>query len=702
MSALEKLSDRCGIGRDYLDFKKDPVQIAPAARMAVLAAMGYTATEESASEALSKLAAASARPLPKTLLLRHGDPIELELDLPEQAGGWELRALCERGEKFDLDAGDLDGAVSVDNPCPEGYHRLQLLDSDGAVACECAMLVAPRTSYQPDKLEAGGSVFGVSVQLYTVRSARNWGMGDFTDLERLIRDSASAGVDVVGLNPLHALFPANPLHFSPYSPSNRSFLNVMYIDPERVPGYADCAPAREQVESEAFQGRLAALRDTHHVDYQGVADCKLPVLELLYRRFIDHAAPRDREAFERFCEARGDALQLHAIYDTLHEYYLRQDMQIWGWPVWPEQYRDPASPAVAEFAAEHADRVRYYQFLQWCANEQLATAQAVARECGMAVGIYLDLAVGVDMNGSEVWANQSAFCLEASAGAPPDELARSGQDWGFPPLDPTELRDSAYRLFVDNLRANMSVCGAVRYDHAVSLLRLWWIPKSGSAADGAYVNYSLEELLGILALESQRNRCLVIGEDLGTVPEELTQVMEENHLFSYRVLYFEKSKSGMIAPADYPREAVATVTTHDLPPLASWWDGSDIELRADLDLLGSEATVAEMRSNRVLDRQRLLDALIADGCWDGEGDAAAIPAMTDALNVAVHRFLAHSRSAVMIAQLEDLMGMVSPVNVPGTFDTHKNWQRKLRWPLENLFQRESVAELCTAMREART
>lgn len=320
----------------------------------------------------------------------------------------------------------------------------------------------------------------------------------------------------------------------------------------------------------------------------------------------------------------------------------------------------------------------------------------------MAVGIYLDLAVGVDLNGSEVWANQSSFCTRASAGAPPDELARSGQDWGFPPLVPRHLRESAYRLFIEGLRANMATCGAVRYDHAVSLLRLWWIPSSGGAAEGAYVSYPLEDLLGVLALESERNHCLVIGEDLGTVPEELTEVMERNHLYSYRVLYFEKGKKTMIPPAEYPREAVATVTTHDLPPLASWWDGSDIDLRAELGLLGDPDTIAEMRVTREGDRQHMLDALVAAGCWDGEPDAQGVPEMSTALNGAVHRFLALSRSAVMLAQAEDLMGMVSPVNVPGTFEEHRNWQRKLRWPIEGLFQRNHVAALCTAMREARS
>jgi 4-alpha-glucanotransferase len=719
MNVLEALSDRCGIGRHYLDYRKDPVEISSSARMAVLAAMcGEFGCEQSANAALQALDAEALRPLPRTLLVRSDQPLSFELVLPAQAGVARLWIELEEGERIELSAPDLSMGraetlagvavtripVELDHHCPHGYHRLYYLGDDPAQGCDCQLLVAPRTSWQPPLLAEGGSVYGVTVQLYTLRSERNWGMGDFTDLAELVRQSASQGVQVVGLNPLHALFPANPLHYSPYSPSNRAFLNVMYIDPQAVPGYVDCEAARSLVESGDFQARLAALRDAHFVDYQGVADCKLPVLETLYRHFVEQeltAATEAARAFEAWCERRGEALRLHATYDTLHEHFLRQDLQIWGWPVWPEEYRDPHSDAVSVFAAEHADRVRYHQFLQWCAFEQLRTAQSVARGCGMAVGIYLDLAVGIDLNGSQVWSNQSAFCLQASAGAPPDELARSGQDWGFPPLDPRDLQASAYRMFVEDLRANMSVCGAVRFDHAVSLLRLWWIPRPGGAANGAYVNYPLQDLLGVLALESERNHCLVIGEDLGTVPEELTEVMEQNHLFSYKVLYFEKVGDRMEAPADYPREAVAAVTTHDLPTLASWWDGSDIELRAELGLLGDGSVVEEMRAARRRDRQQLLDALVAAGCWQGERDAAALTEMTTEFSAAVHRFLASSRSAVMLVQLEDLMEMLSPVNVPGTFENHRNWQRKLRWSLEGLFERDSVKAICAAIREGR-
>ncbi len=719
MKTLETLSDRCGIGRHYLDFKKDPVEITSNARMAVLAAMcGDFDGEPEADAALQALDREALRPLPRTLLVRSDEALQFELVLPAAADFVSLTIELEEGECIELPTPDLSAGraetlagaqvkrvlVEFSHSCPCGYHRLHCHGADPALSSDCQLLVAPRTSWQPPVLAEGGRVFGVTVQLYTLRSERNWGMGDFTDLVELVRQSASQGAQVVGLNPLHALFPANPLHYSPYSPSNRAFLNVMYIDPQAVPGYTDCEAARSRVESDEFQARLSALREVHFVDYQGVADCKLPVLELLYRHFVEQeldTASEAGRAFDTWCERRGEALRLHATYDTLHEHFLRQDLKIWGWPVWPEEYRDPHSEAVAVFAAEHADRVRYYQFLQWCAYEQLRAAQAVARDCGMAVGIYLDLAVGIDLNGSQVWSNQSAFCLQASAGAPPDELARSGQDWGFPPLDPRDLRASAYRMFVEDLRANMSVCGAVRFDHAVSLLRLWWIPRPGGAANGAYVNYPLQDLLGVLALESERNHCLVIGEDLGTVPEELTEVMEQNHLFSYKVLYFEKAGDRMEAPDDYPREAVAAVTTHDLPTLASWWDGSDIELRAELGLLGADSVVEEMRYARRRDRQQLLDALVAADCWQGERDAAAIAVMTTGFSAAVHRFLACSRSAVMLVQVEDLMEMLSPVNVPGTFENHRNWQRKLRWSLEGLFDRDSVKTICAEIREAR-
>ncbi|MEM8492126.1 MAG: 4-alpha-glucanotransferase [Pseudomonadota bacterium] len=717
--ALAQLADAWGIEREFLDYKKEPVEIPLEARTRILTLLRGTSLDEAGVE--QELDSAHDGVLPPCLVFEEGQELGFSVRASTESlntDGMRARIRLEDGSVRDvrIEAGrasqmhDSPGVCPLNSKpvrliaqLPVGYHHLALHDQRGNVA-ETFLFITPSQAYEPSALLAGERLFGLSVQLYTVRSERNWGMGDFTDLADLVRVAAGEGVQVVGVNPLHALFPANALHFSPYSPSNRAFLNAMYIDPMATAEYASCAAAQELVESPEFQGRIAQLREAHQVDYEGVATVRWEVLELLYRHFCEHelatGSPRALEFLE-YRKQAGDALALHATYDCLHEHFLRRDLSCWGWPVWPEQFRSPESSAVAQFADEHADRILYFCYLQWLAREQLLAVQELATSLGMNVGIYLDLAVGVDLNGSEVWSNQKSFALDASAGAPPDELARSGQNWGFPPLCPRTLESSGYELFARNLRANMKLCGAVRYDHAVSMLRLWWIPKDHSAADGAYVRYDLDALLGIIALESQRQECLVIGEDLGTVPDEFTQCMEARRIFSYRVLYFEKTARALNQPEAYPGKAIATITTHDLPTLASWWDGSDIDLRSELGQLGADGAAQQMRELRSADRAHLLQALADALCWKDSLIPADYPALTEELNVAVHRFLARSKAGLMVTQLEDLMEMLTPVNVPGTFNEHRNWQRKLRYPLEGLFDRPVVRAICSALREER-
>lgn len=719
--SFELLADYCGIQSEYLDYRKELTEIPASCRRAVLECMGYSCDDDAMSDALAQIESEQwQRVLPRTAMLREGDRLCLELRLPEARLEEHFELCAVKGEAGlnvvpseldELERARADSTsysrrrLDTDWSPGRGRHLVELRDAQGRLIAATAILVVPRTCFQPSALARGEKIFGVSMQLYGVRSARNWGMGDFTDLANFAGDAAEQGIDIVGLNPLHALFPANPLHISPYSPSNRSFFNVMYIDPEAVPEFASCIDARRRVDSPEFQTALAGLRATDRVDYAGVARHKLPILELLFEEFVarhlDTGSERAQE-YRAFVERQGEPLRLHAVYDALHEHFFTRDFHLWGWPVWPEEYRDPQGDTVRRFAAEHAKRVEYFQYLQWCAKQQLQVAQQSALAAGMQVGIYLDLAVGVDQSGSEAWANQSLYCLKASAGAPPDALAREGQSWGFPPFDPLALRDAAYEPFAVCLRANMEIAGAVRFDHAVALLRLWWVPRGSSAAGGAYVSYPLEDLLGVLALESQANSCLVIGEDLGTVPKVLTQVMHENKVYSYRVLYFEKDDAGeqMIVPSEYPHEAIAAITTHDLPTLASWWDSSDLDLRASLGLLGTEEIIAELRAGRAQDRELLLGVMRETGLWQDTQSAAEID-MTPALNEAVHAFLASSESAIMISQLEDWLQMLSPVNVPGTYDEYPNWQRKLDQPIEGLFDRPDVQSMLATVRRCR-
>jgi (1->4)-alpha-D-glucan 1-alpha-D-glucosylmutase len=495
----------------------------------------------------------------------------------------------------------------------------------------------PGRCHQPELLERGGRVWGFMAQLYGLRSARNWGIGDFGDLKALVELAARLGAAVVGVNPLHAT------QGSPYSPSSRRALNFLYLDVEAIPAYAASAAAQRLVRSSAFQRQLAALRDAELVDYAGVAQAKLQVLKTLFTTLKGwNAKPSNFAIFEALREKLGG-----------------------GWQSWPEQYRKPDSPAVKRFAKSNARRIAFHQWLQEEARAQLRTVQRRAHELGMPIGLYVDLALGADRGGAEVWEEQAVFAVEASCGAPPDEFNPKGQDWGLPPYSPRALRAAAYRPFIELLRANMPEGGALRMDHVMALSRLWWIPPGQNAARGGYVHYPFSDLLAILAAESRQRKCLVIGEDLGTVPGELRGALNAAGVLSYRPLLFEKINQEFAAPGAYPREALVCVSTHDLPTWRGYWAAHDLELRVGLGLSVDPAREA---GERKLDQDRLRIALEREGL-----DTSARSA---------HAFIARTPCKIAMVQPEDVFELLDQANLPGTVEQHPNWRRKVPLPLE--------------------
>ncbi len=728
MSAgFEQLARLHGIALEYHDIWGKLHHASDATIRALLSAMGIEASDEAAARAAADAETAGrwCSVLPAAIVLRVDErPWRLRLHLPGTLDGTELRWRVEAEDeaRFEgpfsptmlpsLEAETFDGVayvareLTLDVELPPGYHRMTLCHG-GEELGAALLAIVPRRCYVPVALEGDGRVWGASVQLYAVRSERNWGIGDYTDLATIVDQWGRQGAGVVGVNPLHALFPHNPRHTSPYSPSSRLFKNWLYIDVEAVPDFAECDEARAHVRAAEFQARLKTLREADLVDYEGVAAAKRLVLEMLYGQFRARHLARETpraQSFRAFQSAGGEALRRQALFETLQESFHHEDPSVWGWPVWPESYRDPDSPAVARFGAERLDRVEFFEYLQWQADLQLGTVGRRSFELGLGVGVYEDLAVSVDRGGAEAWANQQLYAVRASVGAPPDDFNLKGQDWGLPPLVPDRLQETAYAPFIATLRANMRHSGALRIDHVMGLMRLFWVPPGGSPADGAYVHYPFADLLGLLVLESHRHRCVVIGEDLGTVPDEVRRALEEAGVLSYRLLYFERQAAGDFKPpADYPAQAIVAASTHDLPTLAGWWSGHDLQVRAELGLFPTDAEREAQIVGRAQDRARLLLALEREGMLPqgATPNPVSVPQMTPVLSRAIHAYLAASPSQLLMVQLEDITGAIDQVNLPGTTDQHPNWCRKLALPLERFADDERFGDLARDLASVR-
>jgi (1->4)-alpha-D-glucan 1-alpha-D-glucosylmutase len=697
-----------GIELVYRDVWDEVHAVADATLRALLGAMEVPAgnAEEVASALAVALAQTWARILPPVIVMRDQiKPWLIDLRLPAALDAQNLRWILrtESGETHEQafallalpqrEHAELDEQryirreLLIEAPCGLGYHQLSV-HSGGRQLAAAAFAVAPSRCFEPEAVRGESRIFGSTLQLYSVRSERNWGIGDFTDLATVLDQWGHRGGGIVGVNPLHALFAHDPEKASPYSPSSRLFLNTLYLDVLAMEDYAQCDEARSLVARGEFQARLKALRDTELVDYRAVAAMKRQVLEVLYRSFrsMHPAGSTDRaRAFDDFQQQAGAALRQHALYEALQERLHAEDPTRWGWPAWPEQYRVPDAPAVAQFAASEGDRIEFHVYLQWQADIQLARIGRRSIELGLGVGLYQDLAISVDRGGAEAWANQHLYALDASVGAPPDEYSRHGQDWGLPPLAPDSLRAAAYAPFIATLRANMRHSGALRIDHVMGLYRLFWIPLGGKPADGAYVRYPFEDLLGLLALESHRNQCMVVGEDLGTVPDEVRAALGPLGVLSYRLLLFERTEAGEFKPpAEYPRTSLVAASTHDLPTLAGFWEGRDILMRSELKLLPSDALRDEQIIERARDRAKLLLALEREQLLPPGATAnpVSVSEMSPAFVRAVYEYLARSPAKLLVAQLEDVTGMREQMNMPGTTTEHPNWRRKLPMLLE--------------------
>lgn len=566
------------------------------------------------------------------------------------------------------------------------------------------LAIAPYAVYQPGWLAEQQKLWGFIIQLYTIRSASDWGIGDFSDLEQLIVKSASHGADLIGLNPLHALLPDVAEHSSPYSPSDRRFINPLYIDPKKVAGY-DAVVAKFDAEVQSqHQELLAELRSSEQVDYARVKVLKYQVLEKIFDNFFDIEYAQETPqcgAFKKFIIECGEPLLQFAVYESNNN-----DWQ--GARYGKLQARLDVAPdftleELAGLPVEIRKTILFHCYLQWLAHDQLAACQQLAENIGMKVGLVRDLAVGAEGGGAEVSSNPGQFCTRASVGAPPDPLAEQGQNWGLPPMDPAFLRETGFAHYIQILRENMSRCGALRIDHAMSLMRLWWCPPGTTADHGAYVYYPFEDMLALLCLESHLNKCAIVGEDLGVVPHEFREAITHAGIFTNRVFYFEKENyTHFKPPENYDVHALAMVNNHDVPTLKSWWDGNDLILRDKLGIFEEGVDYDTMVEQRRFEKQQVLDFLLKLGTLPAEWlDLEIEKPANESLISAILATVSRVASWLYVIQLEDVILMEAPVNVPGTYKEYPNWQRKLSAGIEEIFDNKNVQALLSRVNAER-
>lgn len=701
MDNLDKLLYWRGIAKEYFNFRGERVTVSQENRLRLLQSMGVDTSSEDivAKQAYELDIAPWQNWLAPFELTDAGEQTAFQINLPPKllTEKFAYRIVLESGAiregefipQQSAEVGDYlyEGirfsrrAVLV-HDLPIGYHMLEVsLQGKADSKVTSQFVVVPAKAYTPPWVDKGERPWGIIIQLYTLRSARNWGIGDFSDLKLLISEAAASGVDMIGLNPLHALRHPVEHHCSPYSPSDRRFLNPLYIDPEIEPEYDkdlhDILPT------------LVRLRAQEKVAYAAVSSTKFAVFREMYSAFVDNevqSSSARAQSFQNFVNDSGPSLEDFCLFQVLSE---KAGVEM-----------DTLTAAELDEAREsYREQINFHAYLQWLANEQLEACQRHAVHSGMRIGLMRDLAVGADGGGAEVVTNLDLFCRSAAVGAPPDPLAIKGQNWGLPPIDPATLRKSNFSHFINLLRTNMAHCGSLRMDHAMSLMRLWWCPPGHTADYGAYVHYPFKEMLGLLKLESVRNQCLVIGEDMGVVPAEFRQALECGNIFTNKLFYFEKIHDGSFRPPkQYDSHSLAMLTNHDVPTIASWWVASDLQLRQSLNMLEDGVDYEEVLVQRDIEKVRLLEWLESLGLVKREDFTTLMrmPMQQEFASALLHG-VSQCSSQLFVVQLEDLELLEEPVNVPGTSYQYPNWQRKLAVPLEILFSDERVQSLLRAI-----
>lgn len=721
---LDKLADIVGIASEYTD-KAGQVHFTPdETKLFFLKALGIPAeTEQQRKSSLKYFEELFWRRMmkPTTVVLTNELPVSFNLCLPERKKkeiNWKITLESQEelsGTALIHDTGLPETKkigketyqkhhVTLGTDLPVGYHRIQIEYDD--LKTSSSLIIAPPRGYTPEKMESWKSIdriWGVPVQLYALRSERNWGIGDFTDLSDLLDILKRQGADIIGLNPLNALFHDNPGEASPYRPSSRLYLNPLYIDVEAVPEYGKSDKALELVNSFNFRMRLNGAKQTKFVDYQCVCDLKTQALSAVYETFNTLANSEDEEDisrqadFKKYKEEHTPTLDELCTFEALRE-KIGKGFPAPGQNDWPKEYRTADSPEIKRFAEENSERIDFFKFIHWIADRQLKAVYEKSVRLNFKVGLYQDQAVGVASDGAEPWAHPESFVKNVDIGAPPDQMRPRGQRWGFAPPNPISLNENSYEHYRDLMRFNMKYAGALRIDHVMGLYRLFWAPELNSGekvVNGAYIYYDMKALLAIISIESQRSKCIVIGEDLGTVPKGFRGKMYQARLFSTKVLHRQRDKDGnFFKTTKYFPFSLAQVSTHDQPSIPAYWTFYDLETFRKCNLFLTKEQFEKACQERLGICHTMIETFKEEGLWEGDVpsrlDVMKDPRLRRKLILKTNQFIARSKSSIFLVRFEDIFGQTEMINVPGTTNEYPNWRLKL--PV-NISEMESCSEI---------
>ncbi len=672
---VRELARRAGIAVEWSDYTGKPHRVPLDAVRRILAALGLpcgTADElEQTRRSLDK------PQLPPLITATAGQALDLPIRRAD-APPW-VQLIQEDGRSRELSVQLTSRGAQIPAIETPGYHKIEIRQSSTTVA------VAPARCITVADIAPGERAWGLAAQLYGLRRRGDCGIGDTGGVVVLANAAANLKADALALSPAHALFTADPNQFSPYSPSSRLFYNPLHADASSVFEEARIAMARATAGSDSADGKLEAAA---LIDWPRSARAKLSMFRALYDDFsaTDLAANPGTLAhdFAKFCTASGALLHQHALFEALHAARLKADSQVWSWRDWPAEWQNPESRAVKEFAEKNQREILFHCFLQWLADRSFAAAQEQIKQAGMRIGLIADLAVGMSRAGSHAWTNQQDVLGGLQIGAPPDLFNLNGQDWDLTTFSPRALRDGGFVPFIATLRACMRHAGGVRIDHAMGLMRLWVVPRGAKASEGAYLAYPLDDLFRLTALESHRHRAIVIGEDLGTVPAGFCDRLEVAGVYGMDVLWFERARGSFKPPQTWSKAAAAMTSTHDLPTVAGWWRGADLDARARCGLLKD---VKKEQAERSKDRQRLWRAFRRATAAEGELPA---PEQGSRVADAAVNFIAKTPSRLALLPLEDALALEEQPNLPATIDKHPNWRRRYSGEAGELLDRPDV------------